>query len=158
MSRAFREPIFQALFKQIQSNVQLNYSTISRNFISWSEIAQSQALMPAIYQVDGITYDISQLDGNGIFGATRYVLQARILAYASTDPSKDPGLAPSSLANSILDDIEQSLEPVVFGDLQTLGGLVVNAFFDGTGFVDPGINQSGLVAITMPVKIIVGYR
>jgi hypothetical protein len=159
--RAFREPIFAALFQLVKTNVQLSYATISRNFRGWDQLAKSPALMPAIFQVDGISYEVDQSD----WLMPRYKLRAKILAYAAVDVSKNPALAPSQLANAIIDDIELSiyeggLTPggIITGDRQTLGGLVENAYVEGTGFVDPGYSSDGLVAITVPVVMVVGFN
>jgi hypothetical protein len=159
--RNFREPIFAALFQLVKNNVQLKYQTISRNYRGYEQLAKSPALMPAIFQVDGISYEVDQSD----WLMPRYKLKAKILAYAAADTSKNPNLAPSSLANAVLDDIEQAiyeggLTPggIITGDRQTLGGLVENAYVDGTGFVDPGYSSDGLIAITVPVVIVTGFN
>src|SRR5277367_368661 len=140
----FREPIFAALFAQVANNVQLKYATKTRRFVPWSQAAK--ATTPTLMQVDGITFQVSQLGSGALYGAQKYVLHAQIWAYAYASPSTNPTNTPSQQANAMIDDIETSIQPIP-GERQTLGGLVENAFEEGEGYVDPGISEPGLIIV-----------
>lgn len=155
----FREPIFAALFAQVVNNIKLPYATKTRRFVPWGNA--SKANMPTLMQVDGITFEVTQLGAGALYGAQKYVLHAQIWAYAQANPSTNPENVPSQQANAMIDDIETSIQPIP-GERQTLAAvnkgkpLVENAFVEGEGYCDPGIGQAGLILVMVPVKLITG--
>lgn len=144
-----RESIFAALWAQVSSAVQYTFQVKSRRWVHWNK-----SPVPALYQVDGITYDVTQLGEGAVYGASKYILTAQLWAYNNASPSQLPSNVPSQIANTMLDAIEFAVNPYL-GERQTLGGLVENAFVEGKGYVDPGIAEDGKIILMVPIQMIV---
>lgn len=154
----FREPIYAALFKQISNpaNMKFKFNTLSRRFVGWDK--SNSAKLPALYQLEGPSAQVTQLSDGGMYGAQRYVLRAQLWAYAEANPSDNPNNTPSQIMHAMVDAIETAINPYP-GELQQLGGLVENCFVEGEEFLDPGIIESGRIVVMVPVKLITGvYR
>lgn len=155
----FREPVYAALFALVSNPANLKYpfATKSRRFVQWGK--DKNAMLPALYILEGPTDNVSQLDSGSGYGsgAQKYILKAQIWGYAQANPSDNPSNIPSQQMHAMKDAIETAMS-TLDGDRQTLGGLVENAFVDGEGYCDPGIAESGLIVVMVPVKIITGQR
>jgi hypothetical protein len=71
-----------------------------------------------------------------------------------TDVGKDPNANPEAAINDIVDAIEAALAPSVVSGVQTLGGLVSNAWIEGEIDQFPGV-LDGIAKAIVPVKILV---
>jgi hypothetical protein len=159
----FREPIYAAFFKLLSNPANLKYpfSTKSRRFVKWGQ--DKNAMLPALYILEGPTDLVTQLMQGGMYGAQKYTLKAQVWAYAQANPSDNPANIPSQQMHAMKDAIETAIQSPD-GDLQRLitpqfpEGLVENCFVEGEGYCDPGIADPGLIVVMVPVVFITGLR
>lgn len=122
MSRR-REPAYQALLGLLQAMKDAGtIKTVSRKLVMLPDCSPS--LMPAVYLQIG-KQRIEQrasVPPKRTFGALLYV-------YVAAPNDKVPS---GPVLNNLLDDIEDALDPPAYSDRQTLGGVVVHAWIEGT--------------------------
>lgn len=152
MTRYPREEIFAALFALAQTaNTQATpFAVMSRRFIPWSERTNLEAA--ELYQIQ-----LEQPASQAVhFGLTKWTLKALWVGYfpVNTDDLATPT---SPTLNIYMDALEAALRgPQTATPKQTLGGLVNNAFIDGTVLIDEGLNSGPPALISIPITINVG--
>lgn len=147
------EAIEQALFSLIESALpvaEFGFETISRRLRSPSDTTIGG--QPAVYLVPmgGITVGQDQ-----VYGQPRYHLGYVIVIYGRGDASPDQDEVPQTQLNRAWAAIDKAMAALPPGTPQTLGGLVVNAWIEGTVPMQAGIlNQQ--TAIEIPVSVLTG--
>lgn len=114
-----REAIYSALFNLVTAAPGL--AIMSRTLRHWDDVGPSE--MPALFQAQG-----NQTAMAMTHQPTRWLLDATLWIYVSTDGETSPGAA----LNPIVDAITTALDQAFPGQPQTLGGLVEYARIEGT--------------------------
>jgi hypothetical protein len=145
-----------ALFNLIKSAVAgLGLTTISRAPHSWGQVDAS--MQPALYLVPHGAVTTQ----SGHIGLNRWQFNYSILVYVRGDAQYGPDVVPQTLLNNILQNVRGVLGKVpgpggvVTGELQTLGGTVINCWIDGPVSIDPCIldQQGGML---IPIAALTG--
>jgi hypothetical protein len=91
------------------------------------------------------------------FGMTGYTLDFVALTYARIATSPTAPSDSEAILNSIVDSIDNAMRPARVGPgiPQTLGGLVLQAWIDGTVDRVGGIRDSQIVVV-IPIKVLTG--
>lgn len=128
-----RETILQALLTVISTATISNqpaFVTVSRKFQMWDAVPAIAQPACFLRQVPG------KVDQNQPFGLNRWTLKCGIWIYAKYSPASDA--IPAVLLNNLIDAVERAILPSPAFPIQTLGGLVVNCWFDGDVIIDEG--------------------
>ena len=134
-----REAIYSALFNLVSAAPGL--VTTSRKLKHWDDVGPSA--MPALFQAQGAQQAMA-VTGQ----PTRWMLEATLWLYVSTEGATSPG----TVLNPIVDAIDAALAFGPFGH-QTLGGLVQYARVDGMLETSEGTLGSTEV-IRIPIKML----
>lgn len=147
-----RETILETLLAVISTATISNqpaFQTISRKFQMWDQVPAGQQPACFLRQVPG------KVDQNEPFGLNRWTLKCGIWIYAKYSPAS--GTVPAVLLNNLIDAVEKAILPSPAFPIQTLGGLVVNCWFDGDVIIDEGNLPSDDQAIAViPISIRTG--
>ncbi len=142
MSAVTREAVYAAVFARAATIPGL--VTASRKARHWADVAPAE--QPALFQIQR---------QETIEAATGLPLKRRfgvdLYLYAH---SGDPGVAPVTLLNPLLDAVEAAFAPEPASGVQTLGGLVEHAFIGARIETDEGVLGDQAVMI-VPVEILV---
>lgn len=139
--RATREQVFSALFALLQGVPGLN--TVSRRLQNVQDM-QPESL-PAAFQLQGkqaLTFK----------GSVPTVADMTA-TWAIYGYSADPGVAPSTVLNGLIDAACAAIAPGMPFDKQSLGGLVEYAAIDGEIEIFEGVLGDRAVAL-IPIRIV----
>lgn len=148
-----REQVFEALLSVLGSavyNGQPAFKTVSRNFKHWTDTPA--ALQPALFlrQIPGGT--ASQ---DFAFKMTKWKLRAAAWIYCKYSPNS--AVTPGVTLNYLVDAVDQILIGSPAFPTQTLGGLVIEAYIDGTIMIDEGyLPKDDQSIAVLPVTIVAG--
>lgn len=139
-----REPIAVALFNKLK--VVTNFTTASRVLRSWNNVPPAE--QPALFVSEG-GQDAAQRPGLGP------VWNWKFDAHVYIHTGDQPGIAPGTLINPIIDAIELALKPDnAITNKQTLGGLVQHCWIEGHIDTDQGVlGGQGVAIIPIFVKV-----
>ena len=150
-----REQILEALLTVISGACINNapaFVTISRKFQMWDAVPAGQQPACFLRQLPG---KVEQTGSNEAFGLNRWTLRCGIWIYAKYSPAS--GVIPAVLLNNLIDAVEKAILPSPVFPTQTLGGIVVNCWFDGDVVIDEGNLPSDDQAVAMiPISIRTG--
>lgn len=142
MSAPARESVYQAIFALAAAIPGL--VTASRKIRHWADVAPAE--QPALFQVQKLE-SIEPVPGL----PPKHRFAVDLYLYAN---SSDPGIAPSSILNPLIDALEAALAPDLVDGRQTLGGLVEHAWISPRIETDEGVLGDQTVVI-VPVEILV---
>lgn len=139
-----REPIAVALFAKLSAVT--NFVTVSRVLKSWGNVPQAE--QPAFFLTEGEQM-AAQKPGLGP------VWNWKFDAHVYIHTGDQPGVAPGTLINPVIDAIEAALKPDnVMTNKQTLGGLVQHCWIEGQIDTDQGVlGGQGVAIIPIFVKV-----
>jgi hypothetical protein len=141
-----RETIALALYSHL-SSLTSSFTTITRYNQVWSSVE------PANQPFLGVE-EVSNKSVRGVDGMITWYFGFRLWIYCQHQIQSD--IVPSTKINTLLDVIENSLQPPS-GEKQTLGGIVVDAWIDGTIIIAEGTLPSDVQSIVMiPVTVLTG--
>lgn len=139
-----REAIHSALFTLVSGVT--SFAVKSRKLKHWGDM--NAAEMPAIFQCH--KYDVPTYLSNGV--PPKWTMLFDLYIYVH---SNQPGVAPSTIMNPILDALEAALTVTPTTPVQTLGGLVSHCRIGGGNMqTDEGVLGEIGVAI-IPIEIVV---
>lgn len=118
----------------------------TRHTMVWPEVPSGN--IPTFYLV----FFAEEPAENQAYGAIRYVRHYRIIVTLIVDPTAP---AQASIPNAILKAFDDGMQTIPQGERQTLGGLVTNAWIEGTSLVLGGTIAQQL-QIEIPVKVLCG--
>jgi hypothetical protein len=145
-----RETIAAALFSLLaatQINSAPAFATTGRRAKIWGDVDPSK--QPAMFLI----HSGEQAVQSQPFGLTKWLLHFEVLIYLRVDPS--PTATPDTAINAFLDAIDAQMQSGSKGTNQTLGGLVTNAWIEGSILIDSGILDQQ-VAMLIPLKVVTG--
>jgi hypothetical protein len=151
------ETIAIALFNQLQTangtGTQEN-GAAQFNFQSTDRRGQVPENMPGANQpyLGLVQLGFSQVE-NQAQGIEKWLLHFRVLVYIRADAS--PEAIPATQLNAALLAIVNAMRSVPYGERQTLGGLVDNAWIEGDVLQDTGIIDQQM-ALMIPIIVDVG--
>jgi hypothetical protein len=128
-----------------------SFLTKGRQVVIWSN--EGAANQPAIF-LEKIEEHTVQ---DQAYGAPKYLLKYRLWAYLRADATVDQSAPNENIIDPVLDAIDKAIsgqKPPFFGP-NTLGGLVVNAWIDGTTAIDQGTLDQQIV-IVIPISVLSG--
>lgn len=137
-----REVVMTALLEMVTSAA--GFVTTGRELLYWDEVPNQ----PAVYVVDaeeelpGVAYNMPRAS----------TMSAEIWIYTKGTERGDKNRAKA--LNALLDAVETVLQPDPVTDVQTLGGVVENAWIEGRIDKSPGHVGKQAVAV-IPVVMIV---
>ena len=138
-----REAIYSALFAKVSTAA--NFTTISRRLKHWADVPAVD--QPALFQAQ--VREIAEPQTQVLGQPTRWKLSVDLYVYATCESSGTP----SAVLNPLIDSIVAALAPSnPIEKTQTLGGLVLNAWIEGTIETDEGTLGNQAVAI-IPISI-----
>lgn len=144
-----REPIYAALFAQLQSALAANFKTISRRWLDPTQV--DPADRPALFQVQ--TGEVAATSQK--IAGIPIVWNAKIDLVIYTTGDSSPTSIPSQELNGLLDAIENALPNAQRGTAQTLGGKVYTARIDGK--IEVVENVNGMMALAViPILMVQG--
>jgi hypothetical protein len=154
-----REAIFSALFNLLKaipapailgSNGAWVYSSRDlEDFVDFDPANQPALFMPQ---------DPRQEATMEVFALSQWKLRATAWIYYQADDLIDPSAPRDAVANAVVDAFNAGLVPQP-GIPQTLGGLVLNTYIDGTVFSVSGAlpePQRTQAIITIPISMLIG--
>lgn len=137
-----REAIYAALFTKL--DYLQSVETKSRILAHWDDVSPN--MQPALYMTC-----TSQIAEQRTGFPAKYFLDAKIYIYAHRDTAGD---VPSTILNTILDEIDSILAPNPNPTFkQTLDGLVEHCWVNGNIETDEGTLGNQAVAI-VPIRIL----
>jgi hypothetical protein len=138
-----REPIYEALFAQLQTISGI--TTFSRRLRHWSDVQPAE--QPALFQAQKKEL---QQPKKGL--PAKVTLQCDIYLYVNT--GNDLTVTPATTINPLMDAIEAVLAPNPATGVQTLNGTVSHCWIEGEIISDEGVlGPQGVLII--PVFILV---
>lgn len=142
-----RETIAQALFNHLSSLTSSGFSIVTRYNQAWASVESTNQPFLGVEQVTNKSV-------RGVDGIITWYFGFRLWVYCQHQTQSD--IIPSTQINTLLDVIETALQPPP-GEKQTLGGIVVDAWIDGTTIIAEGILPSDVQSIVMiPVTVLTG--
>lgn len=137
-----RELIWTGLFDMLTPLGQ--FKETSRKLIHWADCTN----FPAMYLNQGAETVVKS--GRGL--PCTYTMSAEVYLYARNDSNGTP----ATQINELLDLVDALFQPDQIDGKQTLGGLVHDAWIEGTIARDEGVLGDVGVAI-VPIKILVTF-
>ncbi len=170
MTIATREQIMDALLAVLRNNagVAAAFPTISRRFLMWERVIQSQQdaqplYQPALFLYDGVGLGggIDTYEHNSRSTPARVILRRTIVIYArlpggGTPSGPDSSTPGGTLFDPLIEVVIAALAPDdASQNVLTLGGLVSHCYLKGnglmmTGEIDPTYGQG---MVTLPIEI-----
>jgi hypothetical protein len=128
--RVPREQISAALLTLLQSNTQLASlcKTITRAPKIWTAVNDAEKPFLTLFKGGPATEHFDQPQDRRI-ALTKYIINYNLWLYVATDPSGT--INGETVVNNISDALDATFQSNAFGERQTLGGLVNNAWIDG---------------------------
>jgi hypothetical protein len=137
-----REEIYQALFTLVcgMNTAQTPFNLMSRRWQSWATVPANS--LPALFQQELI----EEADQHKLGGVTRWRLKPIIWIYLPVDETLNA--VQSTIMNNYKDALDLIMQagpaptyPGAWpgGAVQSLGGLVMNAFIEGPSVMDEGL-------------------
>jgi len=125
-----REAISVALFNLLTSNTALAAlcKTITRTPKIWTAVNEADRPYLQLFKGGPETEGYIQPQ-QGHIGLTKYRINYNLWLYLSVDPSGQ--INGETTVNNIADAIDAAMQSNAFGERQTLGGLVNNAWIEG---------------------------
>ena len=145
---ATREPIYAALY-----NLVVSHPAVKDQFVTTGRLLRlfaqtDQASMPALFFFQQGEDHVR--DGKGI--PDKRTLHCVFVLYCWT---QDAGTLPATLANTLLDVIDDCLnQPGNPQNVQTLGGLVEHVYIEGRVQIAEGLLQE-VTVVTVPIAILI---
>ncbi len=125
-----------------------DFVTVSRKFRMWSSVPPEE--QPALFLRAGP----QKADEDRTFGLPKWKLKCWAFIYCLHNADDQN---PGTTLMQLLDEVDDNMAPPQPGGLQTLGGLVTNAWIDGDIVVDEGMLPMDLQSIAVvPISILVG--
>lgn len=137
-----RETVMHRLFVLLRNSGP--YKTSGRRMKFWTDVAAQPALF--LRHVS----DETKHQGIGMPGFVTMECEAWLYA----NGGKDEDAVPETELNDLLDAVEAAIAPPPGTDTQTLGGIVLHAFIEGTTKMHPG-DIGGQAIAVVPIKVIV---
>jgi hypothetical protein len=132
--RGTREAISVALFNLLSGNQQLTSlcKTITRTPRIWTSVNDAEKPFLLLFKGGPATEHFDQPQA-GRIALTKYIIHYNLWLYLTADPSGQNNA--ETVVNNISDALDAAMQvnasPPAFGERQTLGGLVNNAWIDG---------------------------
>jgi len=128
--RVPREQISVALLTLLQGNSQMTAlcKTITRTPKIWTAVNDAEKPFLTLFKGGPATEHFDQPQDRRI-ALTKYIINYNLWLYVTADPSST--INGETVVNNISDALDAALHSNAFGERQTLGGLVNNAWIDG---------------------------
>lgn len=147
-----REAISAALFALLETSngsgaKQYPFQTFSRAARIWGDVPDGSQPAAFLVKTD------EQISNPDAYGAPIYNCGYVLIVYAKADPTSPENSEP--MMNQILDAIDYALQSKPIGQPQTLNGIVINAWLEGTAYYDTGILDAQ-IALVIPIRVRTG--
>jgi len=141
-----REAAYSALLATLQTAPGFSVTNVTRKQPEWASITGSA--MPVLY-IRQISESYTQSKGSP------GILDLVCLAVLYTDAGNQPDAVKSTAINSALDAIDTALLPDPVSGFQTLNGIVIHAWREGTTQIEEGtLAENALTAAPIHMRIV----
>jgi hypothetical protein len=125
-----REAISVALFNLLANDTNLPSlcKTITRRPRIWTNVSDAEKPFLLLFKGGPATEHFEQPQDRRV-ALTRYVISYNLWLYVVADPTGQTNA--ETVVNNISDAIDAAMQSNAFGEKQTLGGLVTNAWIEG---------------------------
>lgn len=152
LTHATRNQVFTALFNLLQkylpSPTGEQWRTFSQNLVIWDQVPAAN--QPALFLHRGIEI----AEQKHAYGVTKWTYRVDLWIYFQTGGFKTANTYPDMLTDNFLDAVERLFQTDPLAGPQTLGGLVVNCWIDGTIATDPGLeDDQGVIVVPLSILI-----